>query len=276
MSYILDALKQSDKSRQLNTTHEMSYSHLHTEPSHQNLGLKIAVVVLSLIAVSAMAYTILLNKSLNSEQIEVVEPVVRPQSTGVQSQIPVVNNAPAQVQNSTQTNASTPVAEQIEIPKKVQSEVQDRSQPLVAIIPVETQAPTTSSTTVSTASSRSSLSDLTSTPASPSVTKMPAPVRTQPVKPAPAASSSVKDDADYSLDFTGYENYRSVKSRYGLPDLHLDILMFHPELQKRKAYINMNMYKQGETTSQGAEVMKIGKEGVLLRYSGHQFVLTTK
>lgn len=276
MSYILDALKQSDKSRQLNTTHEMSYSHLHTEPSHQNLGLKIAVVVLSLIAVSAMAYTILLNKSLNSEQIEVVEPVVRPQSTEVQSQIPVVNNAPAQVQNSTQTNASTPVAEQIEIPKKVQSEVQDRSQPLVAIIPVETQAPTTSSTTVSTASSRSSLSDLTSTPASPSVTKMPAPVRTQPVKPAPAASSSVKDDADYSLDFTGYENYRSVKSRYGLPDLHLDILMFHPELQKRKAYINMNMYKQGETTSQGAEVMKIGKEGVLLRYSGHQFVLTTK
>lgn len=276
MSYILDALKQSDKSRQLNTTHEMSYSHLHTEPSRQNLGLKIAVVVLSLIAVSALAYTFLLNNSYNSDQAEAVEPVVRPQTTERQTQTPVMNNTPAQVQSTTQPNDSASVAEQIELPKPVQSEAQDRSQPLVAIIPVETQAPATSSTTVSTASSRSSLSDLTTEPTNPPATTMQAPVRTQTVKSAPAASSSVKDDADYSFDFTGYENYRSVKSRYGLPELHLDILMFHPELQKRKAYINMNMYKQGETTSQGAEVMKIGKEGVLLRYSGHQFVLTAK
>lgn len=213
MSYILDALKKSDRSRQLNTTHEMSYSHLHSETSRRNQWLKIAAVLLVVVSLVVLTYLFFFND--NDEGIESVPSlqmateIIEPASKYIPP-----NNSSAQ---PNKTADPEPVTAQ-----------------------------------------RSTLSDLTQTMTAPS-----------------KVTASSKDNASAAgSDFTGYDNYRAVRSQYGLPSLHLDILMYHPELPKRKAYINMSVYRQGDRTKEGAEVMKIGKNGVLLRYNEHDFVLT--
>ena len=50
--------------------------------------------------------------------------------------------------------------------------------------------------------------------------------------------------------------------------------MYHPDSSQRKAFINMQAYRQGEQISEGAQLLEIGQKGVLLRYQGKDFVLS--
>lgn len=251
MSYILDALKQSDRSRQINTTHELSQSSMQPATSNENKWLKIAVVALALITTATLAYSFLSGDKESN--------VVTPIDAQVQ-QVPqqVQQQAPQQTQQV--TTQSRPVVNQAVTTQTAPPPVQQTTPQ-----PQPNNTPT----------QRSSLSELSQTETAPVVIQQAAPVVTAPVNTNTTSAGSDSYE-NQSGDFTGYDNYRSLKSKYNLPELHLDILMYHPELPKRKAYINMAMYSQGESTNEGAEVMKIGKEGVLLRYSGHDFVLTAK
>ena len=59
----------------------------------------------------------------------------------------------------------------------------------------------------------------------------------------------------------------------GLPPLNLDLHIFAANPAGRAAFINGRRYREGDTTSEGVEVVAITAEGAVLRYRGQRFLL---
>jgi len=80
-----------------------------------------------------------------------------------------------------------------------------------------------------------------------------------------------------SFDDQRYPSYRTMLSQLpGLDNLHLDILAYHTDTDKRSAFINMKKYQEGEQTREGATVLTILERGVIMEYQGNEFLLEPK
>jgi len=269
MSYILDALKRSDRSRQVNTTHEMSYSHLHKDENHENLWLKVLVAALSLALLSVLAFVFFTNKYEQEAPYEVRVISTQAESSASEAQSNrqsidnekkiLVEQAPAKI-----TNSPEPLIE------KSLNTIQSASNS------VEREAQN---------SPRRSLSELVEPAKSleNSDSKLALESISPEVVPKIILSSEIEaqlpiEDLAISraTNFSSYDNYSEIRASQNLPELHLDILMYHPNTSQRKAFINMQAYEEGGQISEGAELLEIGEKGVLLRYQGKDFVLSTK
>ena len=65
MSTIIDALKRSDRERQINTTHSMSYSHLNTEEDQSKAWIKYVLIALLVTVVCLIAIMLWFNRCSN-------------------------------------------------------------------------------------------------------------------------------------------------------------------------------------------------------------------
>ena len=74
---------------------------------------------------------------------------------------------------------------------------------------------------------------------------------------------------------TAYPTFNEVRvsGSVQLPELHLDIHVFSDAVGERFVFVNMSKYKENSTLSEGPRVAEIVPEGVILEYSGVQFLL---
>ena len=74
---------------------------------------------------------------------------------------------------------------------------------------------------------------------------------------------------------TSYPTFNEVRvnGSVTLPELHLDIHVFSDTVNERFVFVNMSKYKENSTLSEGPRVAEIVPEGVILEYSGVQFLL---
>ena len=260
MSTIIDALKRSDRERQINTTHTMSYSHLHEESSQAKAWTKYLVIAVVITAACIFAIMSFFNK----QEAESNPIKITPSPIAQVNRKPLQNSSPQLVSPTVEMTA-------IESLKTAELKTQEplkQNTALASIVVAEIESETLGVID----DSRTSLSDIVIIPASvnTSVESTIVPKVIEATAPQPKQES-----VNQSNDFIGYDNYASIRVSQNLPELHLDILMYHPISSQRKAFINMQAYKQGEQTSEGTELLKIGKKGVLLRYQGKDFVLNT-
>jgi len=248
MSFILDSLKRSDRSRQLNTVHELPEAYVEQSNKGRNAWMKMTAIVLALGLLATLAYQIFVRTYQP-------EPVV--QSPNEADLIPLIEEPDDALID--------PLAiDQLDVP------------PLEAPPPVETTVNVDSQQFEQL--SEPALDQLEPRGSLASVVPQKKPVQVEiqsdtqdfiiePVN-APEVSSRTQ------TDLSGYDNYRNVSGRLGISNLHLDILSYHAQPDRRKAYINMTSYQEGERLAEGPEVIEIVPSGVLLRHNGQDFLLT--
>lgn len=242
MSTIFDALKRSDRERQMNTTHTLSYSHLHSEKkSFPWLNYLLWAVFMLLFVFTAVYFSskIFVNDSQDSS-IDTKK----------------VTPEPA-VEETSSVNDS------IKINSMQAIEIENLQEPEIEIdnVFIETEP-------------RPSLAEVAKAPPTPTLEVIVEDASSNNFDTSEIAETQV-EEFTIQNDFIAYENYSTVRSSKNLPDLHLDVLMYHPNVSQRKVFINLKAYKQGEKTLEGAEILKISEQGVLLNYQGLDFVLST-
>ncbi len=82
--------------------------------------------------------------------------------------------------------------------------------------------------------------------------------------PAPAA---VQEET-----WLTYSDVRA-SGNLGLPDMHIDLHVYSSNPAERFVFINMNEYRERDTTSEGPTLQSITPEGALLEYRGSTFLL---
>jgi general secretion pathway protein B len=97
--------------------------------------------------------------------------------------------------------------------------------------------------------------------------KEPEPIAKVEPQPVPTTSSTRVVDGPPS-----FAELRADGS-LNVPDLHLDIHVFSTAPSDRFVFINMNRYKEGATLDEGPRVAEITPEGVILEYTGMNFLL---
>jgi general secretion pathway protein B len=86
--------------------------------------------------------------------------------------------------------------------------------------------------------------------------------------PAVEPAAGARTDANLPL-------YKQLESAPGdvLPRLHLDLHVYDPDPSKRFVMINMHRLKQGSSLPDGVKVISIRPDGVVLSYGGRRFLL---
>ena len=84
--------------------------------------------------------------------------------------------------------------------------------------------------------------------------------------PAEAARRSARSGA-------AVRNYADVSN--AVPPLRLDLHVYDASPSLRYAFINMKKLREGEATADGARVLEITRDGVLVNYRGTEFLLTS-
>ena len=97
-----------------------------------------------------------------------------------------------------------------------------------------------------------------------SVATAPAP---DPVTAEPAESRPVGDPG-----VPYFEELRGAGT-LNLPDLNIELHVYHPTPASRMVYINGRKYLEGATLNDGPDVVAIRADGVLLRHRGIEFLL---
>jgi len=79
--------------------------------------------------------------------------------------------------------------------------------------------------------------------------------------------------ATVSIGRTGdsLRNYSEVGGN--VPELRLDLHVYAAKSADRYAYINMHKVKEGDITAEGARVLEITRDGVVLSYRNSEFLL---
>lgn len=85
---------------------------------------------------------------------------------------------------------------------------------------------------------------------------------------APSASPPATSPADLPLLQDLPANIRQ-----GLPALHVDVHVYDKDPSRRFVLINMQRYRQGDTLAAGPRLLRITKNGVVLKYRGVRFRL---
>ena len=96
---------------------------------------------------------------------------------------------------------------------------------------------------------------------------------TSPAKAAPAIRQAAAE-AEIAPEETWltFEDVRASGS-LGLPDMHIDLHVYSSNPAERFVFINMNEYREQDTTEEGPRLQRITPEGALLEYRGSTFLL---
>ena len=95
-----------------------------------------------------------------------------------------------------------------------------------------------------------------------------APNRPEPIAQPPApAPAPVQEET-----WLTYSDVRA-SGNLGLPDMHIDLHVYSSNPAERFVFINMNEYRERDTTSEGPTLQSITPEGALLEYRGSTFLL---
>lgn len=92
--------------------------------------------------------------------------------------------------------------------------------------------------------------------------------RPNPVAQAPVPAPSAQ--ADPSLP--DYEN-ALLGGQINLPNLRLDMHVFHQTPSRRFVFINFKKFKEGDALDDGTRIEQITSDGAILNHKGRQFVL---
>lgn len=281
MSYILDALKKSDRDRQLNTTHSLSVPEL--EPQKAN-HFKYILVLLSLLVFSLSAYWLWSQhvSSANSKQeprnrvsevskISNVnkEPSVQQVQKAPSSSSVNANNKQLQGQSRLRRVTDAPqTALDIENEKEAERiALREQNDPSNRVPPKLEERVTEQQV-----EPRANLSAL--VPKPPQKNKAREKQSTQ-NENNPIVNGSDELNSVEQTNINTYKNYRSLRnSLTGIGDLHLDILAYSNNPTERVAYINMQKYYEGDELSSGARITQITSKGVVLEYRSREFILT--
>lgn len=95
------------------------------------------------------------------------------------------------------------------------------------------------------------------------------------ITPAMAADSAGYAPATRARGDTHLPLYKQLESAPGeaLPRLHLDLHVYDADPSKRFVMINMHRLKQGGSLPDGVKVISIRPDGVVLSYEGRRFLL---
>jgi len=292
MSYILDALKKSDRNRQLNSTHSLSISD--NEVVETRPWKKLFLLGLCLLAMLLIFW--FFSKDKTETQVSVVESgegVVKTElidelgiddlsidemdaALATEEDVPTLLN-PAPTNNIAPTrinlnNQDQQLSENVELDEPNPDNL---DQVLNVQENVEIESQTLSNNSQSNVvrqrenQSRNGIETLLG----------------QPSKPRPKvqledvgeANNSVPLPSKQAKDNQEFPNYRTMHSRMaGLAALHLDILAYHQEEAESQAYINMKKYSVGDTIEEGASITAIRSDGVVMEYRGTEFILTAR
>ena len=100
-----------------------------------------------------------------------------------------------------------------------------------------------------------------------------APDGTLPAEAAPATRQAVSEaDIAPAETWLTFEDVRAGGS-LGLPDMHIDLHVYSSNPAERFVFINMNEYREQDTTEEGPRLQRITPEGALLEYRGSTFLL---
>lgn len=88
------------------------------------------------------------------------------------------------------------------------------------------------------------------------------PAQAAPAAPAPARSRTALPTLS-ELGATGAE----------IPDINLELHVYHPSRTSRWVYINGGRYTEGQVTQDGIRLLEIVPEGVVLNHAGRDFLL---
>jgi general secretion pathway protein B len=83
----------------------------------------------------------------------------------------------------------------------------------------------------------------------------------------PASGGTVR----MQRDFQSLPSFNDVAAN--LPALHLDLHVYSPTVAERYALINMHKVHEGDVLPEGARVIQITRDGVVLDYRGQEFIL---
>jgi general secretion pathway protein B len=98
--------------------------------------------------------------------------------------------------------------------------------------------------------------------------------RSNPADEQPAiaqTAGSVKVQRDNAGDYSNLPSFGEVGGN--LPDFRLDLHAYAERPRDRYALINMHAVHEGDSLPEGARVLAITREGVVLDYQGQQFML---
>jgi hypothetical protein len=87
----------------------------------------------------------------------------------------------------------------------------------------------------------------------------------------PADNEPATSDGSAGAHTQGLQHYAEVSNE--LPPLRLDLHVYAAAPAERYAFINMHKVREGDTTSDGMQVMQITRDGVVLRYRNTEFLL---
>jgi len=148
--------------------------------------------------------------------------------------------------------------------------------PAPAPVPASTPAPTSAtSATSATANARGAAADS----ADPAIGGAAA----VPSAPAPMTMGEDRNPADFAPavpanggtvtlqhDLQSLPTFNDVT---GVPPLHLDLHVYSSSVPERYALINMHKVHEGDVLPEGARVVQITRDGVVLDYRGQDFIL---
>jgi general secretion pathway protein B len=102
--------------------------------------------------------------------------------------------------------------------------------------------------------------------------------------PAPAEAADERNPADFApavpatggtvrmqRDFQSLPSFNDVAAN--LPALRLDLHVYSGSVAERYALINMHKVHEGDVLPEGARVIQITRDGVVLDYRGQEFIL---
>jgi len=248
MSTIFDALKRSDRERQLNTTHTMSYSHLHTEEKSTTWMKYLVLLIGVLFMIGVASYFAIKNDTVNQTEVTQVD------------MMPANSISPVAATISKESNNAVASALAVES-KRVLQNTEEKAVDETPLA-LNNQRP------------RQSLAELTKAPVVAPIIQSETPKQTI-SSINESSNESIIDSTIIENTLVNYDNYSAIRASQNLPELHLDILIYHPNVTQRKAFINLNSYRQGDVTQEGVKVLTISEQGVLLNYQGKDFVLRT-
>lgn len=89
----------------------------------------------------------------------------------------------------------------------------------------------------------------------------------------PEAESAAAYDAPAEGSGSGLPRADEMTARGALPDLRLELHVWSTKPQERFVFVNGRRYREGDTTTEGATLEEITRDGVIMNASGNRFLL---
>lgn len=233
MSFILDALKKSQRTRQQQSGPGLIAVETarHAPQPHNWWALVVAIIVINVMVVAAFAYWVA--RDLPQHEAASAQPAARPAK---EPAAPATVSEPAatrMVQPPAVTDPTGTVRDQV---RPLSAEVRDSR-------PASTAAPGAT------------------TPAAVTQTR------------APAESPVILPSSSEEAGFLPTLSELQLDQRIALSPLHIDVHVFNENPQRRFVLINARKYKEGERLSEGPLLEEIRRDGLVMYYRGQRFLV---